>query len=110
MAATVGAAWGLGGDVSAWDTSWDLRHCLVVAEVVVQRMMAAYDKLGFEPGAKRRAVGRWLEFWMIGLHQSGDSDYSATNGILHATTRVASLRIVFGSRQMGSYANGVGRI
>ena len=73
-----------------------MRLLAIVAEEMALRMMQAYDALGLPPGAKRRARRRWLEFWMIGLHQSGDSDNSTTNGLHHAAVRMASLQFIPG--------------
>jgi len=90
-----GCRWGIGGDVSAWDTSWTPTTRLLVAQTV-QRWMKGYDDMGMPPGAPRRLTGKFLEMLAYGLHQSGESDNGPTNGILHAGVRIAGLRLVYG--------------
>ena len=54
------------GDVSAWDTSWDPRHCDFVARLR-RALMDAYDDVR-EPDETRRVKRRFVELLVHGSH------------------------------------------
>jgi hypothetical protein len=84
----IGCPWALCGDVSAWDTSWGPHQRGWVADLLARIVEAIYvNELMPTTEDVTTARGRLVSLIAWCLHRSGDSDNTATNGLLHFALR-----------------------
>ena len=90
----VSTRYGLAGDISGWDTSWDERHVDWSARLAA-KIVEQYD--AYRRSTDLRHVKGWyVEFLLHGFHMSRDSDNTGGNGQLHFIIRAIIIFLVIG--------------
>ena len=78
-----GIKFALGGDVSAWDSSWSDIHRQLVAAVDDVLFGPSYQHIAARHRGGRPATSNFVKSLMMAFHQSGVGDNSGGNGELH---------------------------